>query len=229
MSADRRYSGPQTSVVVIGLGRFGGAVAQALTNLGHDVLGIDEDMAIVQSWSSRLSHVVQADATDEQVLRDLAVDRMAHGVVAIGSDLEASVLSATALVDIGVPDVWAKATSPRHGRVLERVGATHVVYPEAAMGERVAHLVSEQVIDFIQFDDDFAIAKVSAPAMAQGRTLAETALRTRFGITVVGIKRPGADFLYARSQTVVEPGDLLIIAGETPAIQRFAAEAGCVR
>lgn len=117
------------AVVVIGLGRFGGAVAESLTELGHEVLGIDEDAAIVQSWADRLTHVVQADTTDGETLRRLGVQDFPRAVVAIGTDIEASVLTVLALTELGVPDIWAKALSGKHGRILERTGAHHVIYP----------------------------------------------------------------------------------------------------
>jgi trk system potassium uptake protein TrkA len=210
-------------VVVIGLGRFGSAVAESLSHLGHDVLAIDEDAALVQSWGERLAHVVQADTCNAETLRQLGVADFQHAVVGIGTDIEASVLTTLALSELGVPDIWAKAINPNHGRILERTGAHHVVFPEAAMGERVAHLVTGKMIDFIQFDDDFAIVKTRAPKEAIGRTLAESALRTRYGITIVGVKRPGIEFAYARPETVVEDGDLLIVSGGTRAVERFAA------
>jgi trk system potassium uptake protein TrkA len=210
-------------VVVIGLGRFGSAVAESLSHLGHDVLAIDEDAALVQSWGERLAHVVQADTCNAETLRQLGVADFQHAVVGIGTDIEASVLTTLALSELGVPDIWAKAINRNHGRILERTGAHHVVFPEAAMGERVAHLVTGKMIDFIQFDDDFAIVKTRAPKEAIGRTLAESALRTRYGITIVGVKRPGIDFAYARPETVVKDGDLLIVSGGTREVERFAA------
>ncbi len=211
------------SVVVIGLGRFGGSVAQSLYRLGHEVLGIDENLALVQRWSSRLTHVVQADATSNDALRELGIADFRHAVVGIGSDLEASVLTVLALHEIGVGDIWAKATSEKHGRILERTGAHHVVYPEAAMGERVAHLVTGKMIDFIEFDDGFAIVKTRAPIEAQNRTLADSGLRTKHGVTVVGIKRPREDFTYARPETLVQAGDLLIVSGPTEKVEKFAS------
>lgn len=211
------------SVVVIGLGRFGGSVAQSLYRLGHEVLGIDENLALVQRWSSRLTHVVQADATSNDALRELGIADFRHAVVGIGSDLEASVLTVLALHEIGVRDIWAKATSEKHGRILERTGAHHVVYPEAAMGERVAHLVTGKMIDFIEFDDGFAIVKTRAPIEAQNRTLADSGLRTKHGVTVVGIKRPREDFTYARPETLVQAGDLLIVSGPTEKVEKFAS------
>lgn len=211
------------SVVVIGLGRFGGAVAESLHRLGHQVLGIDENPELVQRWSERLTHVVQADTTDSEVLRHLGVGDFRHAVVGIGSDIEASVLTVLALVELGVADIWAKAATQKHGRILERTGAHHVVYPEAAMGERVAHLVTGKMIEFIEFEDGFAIGKTCAPSEAFGKTLAESALRSKYGVTVVGVKRVKSAFLHALPDTVVERGDLLIISGPTKMVESFAA------
>jgi trk system potassium uptake protein TrkA len=212
-----------TDVVVIGLGRFGSAVALSLTRLGHQVLAIEEDAAKVQAYSDRLSHVVQADATDPHALRRLGVGSFNHAIVAIGTDLEASVLSVLALSEIGVPDIWAKALQDRHGRILERTGAHHVIYPEAAMGERVAHLITGKVIDFIEFEDNFAIVKTAAPAEAVGKALGESALRSKYGVTIVGVKRSGEAFTYATAETMVEEGDFLIVAGQTRACELFAS------
>jgi trk/ktr system potassium uptake protein len=211
------------TVAVIGLGRFGGQVAQSLIQLGHEVLGIDADMEIVREWADKLTHVVQADATNEAALRQLGVESMSKAVVGIGDDLEASVLTVLALVELGVREIWAKAITAKHGKILAAVGAHHVIYPEAAMGDRVAHLITSRLIDFIEFEDGFAIAKTRTPGEAAGRTLAEAALRTRYGVTIVGVKRPGEDFTYARPETVVHAADLLIVAGLTERIERFAA------
>ena len=211
------------SVAVIGLGRFGGAVAESLVRLGHDVLGIDEDAELVQSWADRLTHVVQADSTNGDTLRRLGVHDFAHAVVGIGGDIEASVLTVLALSELGVQDIWAKALSEKHGRILERTGAHHVVYPETAMGGRVAHLVTGKMIDFIEFDDGFAIVKTRSPREAEGRTLAECALRSKYGVTVVGVKRAKTDFVPGRPETMVQPGDLLIVSGPTKLVEAFAA------
>jgi trk system potassium uptake protein len=210
-------------VAVIGLGRFGSAVAQALFRLGHDVLAIDENEELVQSWADRLTHVVEADSSNTDALRRLGVQDFPHAVVGIGSDIEASVLTVLALAELGVPDIWAKAVNPRHGRILERTGAHHVVYPEAAMGERVAHLVTGQMIDFLEFDDGFAIVKTRAPLETVGQTLAESAVRGKYGVTVVGVKRPRMDFTYATPETVINRGDILIVSGPTPKVEKFAA------
>lgn len=211
------------NVVVVGLGRFGGAVAQSLTRMGHEVLAIEESLSLVQSWSDRLTHVVQADSSNIEALRQLGVADFQHAVVGIGSDIEASVLTVLALSELGVPDIWAKAVTTNHGKILEKTGAHHVVYPEAAMGERVAHLVTGKMIDFIEFDDDFAIVKTRPPREAIGRTLGESQLRSRHGVTVVGVKRPREDFTHAKPDTLVVEGDLLIVSGPTQKVERFAA------
>jgi trk system potassium uptake protein TrkA len=211
------------SVVVIGLGRFGGQVAAALLRLGHEVLGVDENPKIVHQWADQLTHVVQADSTDEEALRQLGVAEFKRAVVGIGTDIEASVLTVLALTELGVPEIWAKAITGKHGKILSAVGANHVIYPEAAMGERVAHLITSRMLDFIEFDEGFAIAKVRAPGEAIDRTLADAALRTHYGITVVGVKKPGEDFVYARPETVVELDAMLIVAGQTDLVERFAA------
>lgn len=210
-------------VLVVGLGRFGGSVAESLIRLGHEVLAIDEDPEIVQRWSERLTHVVQADSTRSEALRQLGAKDISRAVVAIGSDVEASVLTVLALEEVGVRDIWAKAVSVKHGQILERVGVKHVVYPEAAMGERVAHLVTGRMIDFIEFDDGFAIAKTAAPREAWDMTLSESNLRQKYGVTIVGLKRRHSDFTYAQADTFVERGDLLIVSGATDLVEKFAA------
>jgi trk/ktr system potassium uptake protein len=212
------------NVVVVGLGRFGGSVAEALLDLGYEVLGIDTDARLVQDWSDRLTQVVEADATDEDAMRQLGVHEFPRAVVGIGTNLETSVLTVLTLTELGIHEIWAKATSVKHGKILSSVGADHVIYPEAEMGERVAHLISGRMLDYIEFDDGFAIAKVRAPRGAGGRTLADIGLRSEWGITVVGTKRPGEDFVYARPDTVVPEGAVLIVAGDTEKVENYAAE-----
>jgi len=207
----------------MGLGRFGGSVALSLSRMGHEVLGIDESPSIVQHWADRLTHVVEADATSTETLCRLGVHEFEHAVVGVGNDVEASVLTVLALSELEIPDIWAKAISDQHGRILEKTGAHHVVYPEAAMGRRVAHLVTGKMIDFIEFDDGFAIVKTQAPEEATGKTLAASSLRSKYGITIVGVKRLQEDFTYATPDTLVETGDLLIVSGPTKMVEEFAA------
>lgn len=219
-----KFTSPrQNAVLVVGLGRFGSSVALSLSRLGHEVLAIDRDPQLVSEWATRLTHVVEADATNTDTLRRLGAPDFDHAVVAIGSDVESSVLTVLALSELNIGDIWAKAISDKHGRILEKTGAHHVVYPEATMGERVAHLVTGKMIDFIEFDDGFAIVKTCAPAEALGKSLAASALRSIYGVTIVGVKRPNEDFTYATPETRVEKGDLLIVSGPTVQVEAFAA------
>ena len=214
------------SVVVIGLGRFGGAVAQSLMSLGHDVMGIDRDAEPVQAWADQLTHAVQADATNVMAMRQLGVADFRHAIVGIGDNLSGSLMTLMALTELGVGDIWVKALTEDHAKIAQRVGAHHVVFPEADMGERVAHLISGRMIDYIEFDDGFAIAKIHAPAATHGRTLGESAVREKFGVTVVGVKRANEDFRHATPETRVLAGDLLIVSGSTQLVERFAGRAG---
>ncbi|MEH1099962.1 potassium channel family protein [Micromonospora sp. CPCC 205561] len=210
-------------IVVIGLGRFGCHLAGALGGLDHEVLAIDRNPAQVQRWSAQLDRVVQADATEEGSLRQLGVADFDRVVVAIGASLEASVLTVLALTELGVPQVWARATSTKHAQILHSVGAHHVIFPEAETGERVAHLIVSRMLDFIEFGDDFAIAKVCAPDAMAGHPLAELTPTERYGVRIVGVKLPGERFRYATDATVIAPGSMLIVEGDIEQVQRFAA------
>lgn len=219
--ADKRLH--DDACLVIGLGRFGSSLAGSLTALGHDVLAVERDPDLVRTWSGRLTHVVEADATNLEALTQLGARDFPIAVVGIGTSVEASVLATANLVDLGTSQIWAKALSTAHGRILERIGAHHVVYPESDAGKRVAHLVSGRLLDYIEFDDGFAIVKMRPPKETQGFTLAEAGVRSRYGVTVVGVKSPGQDFTYAVRDTRVTSRDLLIVSGHTELIERFAA------
>jgi len=209
-------------VLVIGLGRFGASIALTLEKLGTQVLAIDTDEELVQKYSGQLTHVVRADATQSEVLDQVGAEDFSIAVVGVGTTVEASVLIAANLVDLGKPVIWAKAISAAHGKILQRIGCHHVVYPEADAGKRVAHLVNGRLMDFIEFDDDFAIVKMRPPRDVQGMTLAESDIRQRFGVTVVGVKSPGKDFTYAVPETMLAAHDLLIVSGRTELIEKFS-------
>lgn len=212
---------PRHEIVVVGLGRFGGSLAQALMAEGHEVLGIDLELEVVQRFSNVLTHVVSGDSTNPEVLRQLGVQDIERAVVGIG-EIEASVLTTAALVDLGVGTIWAKAITEAHGRILDRVGAHRVIFPERDMGERVAHLVTGRLLDYIELDEGFALVETTAPPDLLGRTLADADVRRRYGVTVVCIKPRGAAFTYATPQTVVGTGDVLLVAGEKDRAEAFA-------
>ena len=210
-------------VLVIGLGRFGAATAGQLDRLGREVLAVDEDEGLVQKWAERVTHAVVADAKSLDALKQIGAQEFSIAVCAVGSSVEASVLITANLVDLKIPQIWAKAISSSHGKILERIGANHVIYPEREAGERTAHLVSGRMLDFIEFDDDFALVKMYPPKPIRGKNLTESGVRSRHNVTVVGVKSPGKPFTYATEKTVVSNHDLIIVSGTEGDIEKFAA------
>jgi trk system potassium uptake protein TrkA len=228
MSIDSRKAGPSLArldsggVVVVGMGRFGESLARELMAGGTEVLGVDIDERTVQRLSGVLTHVVQADATDEEALRQLGIHEFERVVVGIGSHLEASILTCSVLQSIGVKDIWAKAISAAHGRILSQLGIQHVVRPEHDTGRRVAHLVAGRLLDYIEFDDGYAIVKLRPPRLVLDVPLGESGVRRKYGVTIVGVKTPGKDFTHATQDTVVHDGDLIIVSGPRTQVEDFA-------
>ncbi|MEL7690946.1 TrkA family potassium uptake protein [Citromicrobium bathyomarinum] len=218
MSAKRRKP-----IMVIGLGRFGGAVSRTLERMGHEVLAVDIDPALVQEFAGELTKVVEADATDTTTLEQLGAKDFDAAVVGIGTNIEASVLIVLALSDLGLTNIWAKATNEKHARILERTGAAHVVFPEQRMGERVAHLINEKLLDFIAFGDEFAIARLIAPEPLLGLPLVTSQCRKKYDVTVVGVKREGENFIHAVPDTIIFPGDELVVSGRIHDLEAFSA------
>ncbi|WP_236051652.1 potassium channel family protein [Nonomuraea cypriaca] len=209
-------------VVVIGLGRFGTSLALELTRRGTEVLAIDNRPKITQALAGRITQIATADATDIEALRQLGVADFYQAVVAIGGDIEASILTTSLLVELEVNDIWAKAISIQHGRILDRIGAHHVVFPEHDMGERVAHLVSGRMLDYMQVDENFALAKTQPPKDYVGVPLGRSNLRRKYGVTIVAVKAPGEEFTYATADTELSYGDVILVSGRTEAVERFA-------
>ncbi len=213
---------PAGGVLVIGLGRFGSAIAITLERLGHDVLGAERDPKMVAQFTGRFP-IVEADCTNPEALEQLGVNDFGVAVVGVGTSLEASVLIAGNLVDLAVPQIWAKAVSQEHARILRRIGAHHVVLPEADAGNRVAHLVSGKLLDYIELEDDFTIVKMRPPLEVQGFTIAQSQIRKRYGVTILGVKAPGEEFIYATEETRISANDTIIVSGNSALLERFAA------
>jgi trk system potassium uptake protein TrkA len=209
-------------VVVIGLGRFGTALALELTREGIEVLAIDSRSRVVQSLSGQLAHVVTANSTDIEALNQLGVSDFYRAVVAIGTDLEASILTTSLLMELEINDVWAKAVSRQHGQILERMGVHHVVYPEHDMGERIAHLVSGNVLNYIEVGKGFAMVQTHAPRELVGEPIDEALLREKYGITAVAVKRQGEEFELTSADTVLLYDDDIVVAGKIRDVERFA-------
>ena len=207
---------------VIGLGRFGTSVALTLQMLGNDVLAIDSDEDRVQRISDQVTHVVQADTTDENSLLTLGLRNFDAVVVAIGADVQANVATTLLLKELGVPYIVAKASNALHGKMLEKIGADRVVYPERDMGQRVAHsLISSNVLDYIELSPSLSLVEVTAPAIFVGHCLQQTNMRALYGVNVVAIKRYDLLIVPPNPDEVIQESDILIVIGSTEGLQRL--------
>ncbi|MEV5027664.1 potassium channel family protein [Paenibacillus sp. LPE1-1-1.1] len=210
--------------VIIGLGRFGSSLGQELVELGHEVLGIDKDEEAVQDMSGVLTYAVTADCTDEETLRSLGVRNFDCGVVAIGDDIQSSILTTILLKDLGVKQVVAKAMSELHGRVLEKIGVDRVVYPERDMGIRVAHqLVSPNLLDYIELSKEYTIAELAVPQCLDGKSLHDLNPRARFGCSIVAINKPNGIIIAPTATDVLALRDVMVIIGTNEQIEDFEA------
>lgn len=214
--------GRRADFLVVGLGRFGRPLAEELVEMGQDVLGVDLEPKLVRACSDSVTRVVQADATDAEALRQLGAGEFRSAVVAIGTHIEASILTTYNLVDLGVSRIWAKAITLDHGEILRRIGAHRVVFPERDMGIRVAHSMLGRTLDYIELEDDFVLLETTAPRAMLGKALVETKVRSKYRVTILCVKEPGGKFTYATPETVVKDGDLLVVAGQSRDAEAFA-------
>lgn len=203
------------SFAVIGLGRFGTAIGTTLSELGHDVIGVDTNEDRVQAMADTLALALRLDATDEKALRAAGIAEVDVAVVSIGENIESSLLVVTLLRELGIRDVAAKAVTALHGRILEKLGVSRVVFPERDTAIRLAHsLGMPNVLDYIELSDAFSIVEVPAPAEFFGRTLKDIGLRARFGLTTIAIRRKGdATTIAPGPDDVVREGDTLALLG----------------
>ena len=213
-------------VCVIGVGRFGAAVAQELYQSGHDVLAIDTDEARIQDLSGKVTYAVRADASNESVLKELDVADFDVAIVGLGSEnVQSSILITVLLKTIGVPFVIARATNELHGSTLERVGADKVVFPEMESARRTAHVgFTAGVIDYMPIVPNFGISKMRPPEEMLGRTLEEVGLggsQDKHGVSVLAIRRGRTSFLHPAKDEEIRPGDVLIVAGANEHIGRL--------
>lgn len=210
-------------VLVIGLGRFGQSLIDELLRTGTEVLALDRDMTLVQRAAVHIPNVLAADATDEQAMRQVGANEFTRAVIAIGSDQEASILATSVCVDLGIPNLWAKAQNPQHARILERIGAHHVIQPEHDMGERIAHLLSGRLSEYIEVAPGWVLARTNVPRYFVGMTLRTSNIRAKHGVTVVGIRKVGGgDFSHADGYTTLELGDEILIMGPPAAVEEFS-------
>ncbi|WP_306232847.1 potassium channel family protein [Agrococcus beijingensis] len=216
--------GSATSVAVIGLGRFGTALALELMAHGTEVLGIDSDADAVQDLNGRLTAVVAGDATKPELIEQLGLADFDRVVVAIGSDVTASILTTSQLLRVGVKQVWAKAVDERHALILQQLGVQHVVRPEADMGRRVAHMVRGALAEFIEVEPGYAAVLLEAPLDLLGVPLRELGLQVKHGVGIGAVKREGS-WILSTIELRFERGDLLLVHGPTGKVEAFATMA----
>jgi trk/ktr system potassium uptake protein len=210
------------SVLVIGLGRFGSAAALELMRLGHDVLAVDRDEAVVNDMAPQVTHALQLDATDIDALKGIGAAEFDHAIVAISGNAEPSIFTTMALKQLGVPNVIAKAGSSLHGAILERVGADRVVYAEREMGVRVAHLFAyPNVVDYIDVSPEFGLVMLRPPAAFVGRTLDELDLASDYELTPVALRRGERLTVNPSEDERVQTGDMLILVGRDDGLSRL--------
>lgn len=203
---------------IIGLGRFGGSICRTLIESGQEVLAIDNNEDRVNEYMNIATHAVVGNAQDEMTLKSLGIRNFDHVIIAIGEDIQASILVTLMVKEMGVPNVLAKAQNEYHARVLEKIGADRVVHPERDMGVRIAHnLVSKNILDYVELSDDYSLAELRVSnAKFFGKSLGELNFRQRFGLTVVGIRRnDGQVVVSPTADQIVEKNDNLLVIGET--------------
>lgn len=213
---------------VIGLGRFGSAMATTLAELGHDVIGVDGDPEKVRQLADVITQSVELDATEERALKAVGIQDVDVAIVSIGENIESSLLVVMQLRELGVPRIVAKAVTPLHGRILEKIGVSRVIFPDREMAIRVAHsLVIPNIIDYIELSRDFSIVEIPAPSPFVGRTLKQLELRPRYGLTLIAIKRPAegggpvVTNISPSADEVIQEGDVLALLGSTDRLNRL--------
>lgn len=221
----RRIVMKSKQFVVIGLGRFGSSVAKTLYSLGNEVLAIDKDEETVQNISDFVTHAVQADATDESTIRSLGIRNFDVAVVTIGSDIQSSVMVTLLLKELGIKYVIAKAHNDLHAKVLYKIGADRVVFPERDMGVRVAHnLCTSNILDFIELSPDYNIIELTAIEEWHNKSLRELDMRNEYGFNVMAIKRDNEIDVSPGADDVIKPGDVLVVISTNENIRKFENE-----
>lgn len=214
-----------TQLAVIGLGRFGGSLVREFHQLGVEVLAVDQNLDKVNDFVKTSTHAVQANSTEEEVLRELGIRNFDFVIVAIGADQQASILTTLLLKELGVKNVWVKAQNKYHHKILEKIGADRIIHPERDMAKRVAyHIVSEKVIDFIELSDEYSIVEVVASKKVANRSLKQLDTRVKYGCTIVAVKSGENITVSPSADVVVYVNDVLVLIGHNNDLKRFEEE-----
>jgi len=211
--------------VVIGLGNFGGSLVKEFHEAGTEVLAIDQSLERVEKYRPFATHCVQVSNMSETTLTQLGIRNMDHAFVALGDDVESSVLTTLILKEMGIKQVWVKAADTYHKRVLEKIGADRVIHPERDMAKRIAHhVISEKMIDYIELSDKHGIVELAASEKVHQQSLIDLNVRAKFGCTIIGIQRKGDTIVSPSAEERIYKGDTLIVIGTNEDIYRFEEE-----
>lgn len=208
---------------IIGLGRFGGSLCETLIEAGQEVLAIDRDEDRINAYMNIATHAVVANAIDEATLRSLGLRNFDHVIIAIGEDIQASILVTLMAKEMGVPNVTAKAQNEYHAKVLYKIGADRVVHPERDMGIKVAHnLVSKNILDYLELSDEYSLAevKVTNPKFFD-KNLMELNFRQKFGLNIVAIRRGERLIISPLAEELVLKNDCLLLIGADEDVERL--------
>lgn len=207
---------------VIGMGRFGSSVATSLYRLGYEVLAIDKDEDRIEDVLNQVTHAVQADGTDEEALRAIGIRNFDVVVVAIGQDIQASILTSLILKEMGVEMLVVKAQTELHGKVLTKIGADKVIFPERDMGMRVAHhLISPNILDYIELSEDYSIVEIHVTPRIVGKSLRDLGIRAKYGCNVMAIKTQDRMNIAPRAEDVIQKDDVLVVVGSNEDLRKF--------
>lgn len=209
------------TLAVIGMGRLGIALALELERTGGEVLAIDSNEEIIQSLNGKVTHAVVADATKEEVLEQLAIPEMECVVVAIGDSVEASVLVTSLLLSFNIPQIWVKAVSEAHGRILHQIGVPHVIYPEVEIGKRLAHTLRGSVKDYIELGDGLAMVRTVPPMAVTEKPISQSHIRSRFGVTIISVKPEDGKWSDVTGDTILHPTDQVLVTGPVAKAEGF--------
>jgi len=203
------------SYLIIGLGKFGRSCARELCNMGHDVLGVDENLRLVNDASAYLTHTVQADATNEDFLKTISVNDFDSCIVAIGDNQEASVMITVLLKEHGAKNIIAKAQSEIHAKILEKVGADKIILPEYDMGIKLAHtLCNMNIYDLVDISPEHSIVSIKAPREWVGKTLGNLSVREKYGVNIIAIESELKEAnVFPTATTVIQKNDSVIVIG----------------
>lgn len=210
------------SFAIIGLGRFGFSLATTLCKLGHEVLAVDMDEKLIRAIMTEVTHAVQANTTDEQTLSKLGIRNFDCVVISIGNDIQASILTTVLCKDLGAKYVIAKASDELHAKLLCKTGADKVIQPERDSGVRLARsLTSDSIIDYLELSDEYSINEIRIPAKWENKSLVELDARTKYGISVIAIRRNGEIIVSIDPQMPLKRDDILVVIGSNEQLEKL--------